>query len=273
MANNGFIDVQTINAGTVLNAIAVIIIAYLLIWVITFLLTSLSERAGQHRIIVKMLIPIMKFSIYGLAVYVILSNILKLTSEQLIIFGGFLGAGIGFGLKDLFADVIGGIVITLERPYQVGDKIRMGDYYGEVIDIGIRATKLVTPDDNLVSAPNYLIFTQPVASSNAGKTEMMVVIDLFLDQSSDIALAMKILREAVVTSRYVYMTRNLPVTILVKDHPFYKRIRAKAYVNDLRYEFLVESDVTRRAWGVFSRHGIKAPDIDVIGAGATAIPD
>jgi small-conductance mechanosensitive channel len=227
----------------------------------------ISERAGQYRITVKMVIPLLKFSIYGITIYYILTNILKWESSQLILFGGLLGAAIGFGLKDLFADVIGGIVITLEKPYQVGDKIKMGDYYGEVSDVGIRATKLVTPDDSLVSAPNYLIFTTAVASANAGAAEMMVVIDLFIDPDSDAVLAMKILKESIITSKYVYISKKRPITVLIKDYLFHKRLRAKAYVNDLRYEFEFESEVTRRAWIEFSKNGIKAPNVNILEAG------
>ncbi len=256
-----------IDTGTMISSILVIVIAYLLIRILTFILVLISERSGQYRITVKMVIPLLKFSIYGIATYYILANILKWESSQLIIFGGLLGAAIGFGLKDLFADVIGGIVITLEKTFQVGDKIKMGDYYGEVIDVGIRATKLVTPDDNLVSAPNYLIFTQAVASANAGAPEMMVVIDLFIDPDSDAVLAMKILKESVVTSKYVYISKKRPFTVLLKDYPFYRRFRSKAYVNDLRYEFEFESEVTRRAWIEFSKNGIKAPNVNILEAG------
>lgn len=262
MADNT-VSLPIIDTWAIISSILVIIIAYLLIRTITFILVLSSERAGQYRITVKMVIPLLKFSIYGIAIYYILANILKWESSQLVLFGGLLGAGIGFGLKDLFADIIGGIIITLEKPYQVGDKIKMGDYYGEVSDIGIRATKLVTPDDNLVSAPNYLIFTQAVASANAGASEMMVVIDMFIDSDSDTVLAMKILKESVITSKYVYVSRKRPFTILLKDFPFYRRLRAKAYVNDLRYEFEFESEVTRRAWGEFSKHGIEASNLNI----------
>jgi small-conductance mechanosensitive channel len=260
-----------IDTWTIINSILVIIFAYILIRAITFLLVLLSERAGQYRITVKMVIPLLKFSIYGIAFYLILSEILQLKSEQLILFGGILGAGIGFGIKDIFGDIIGGIIVTLEKPYQVGDKIKIGDYYGEVSDIGIRATKLVTPDDNLVSVPNHQIFSQSVASANAGAPEMMVVIDLFIDTDSDAVLAMKILKESAVTSKYVYVSKKRPFTVLIKDYPFYRRLRAKAYVNDLRYEFEFESEVTRRAWIEFSKHGIKAPRVNILEAGTMSI--
>lgn len=264
MADTNVTSNLTVDTGTVLDSILVIIIAYLLARLITFLLVSFSERVGIRRITVKMGIPLLKFSIYGVATYYILRGIFNLSFGENIAFSGFLGAAIGFGLKDLFADIIGGVVIAVEKPYQVGDKITMGQYYGEVSDIGIRATKFITPDDTLVSVPNYMIFTQAVASANAGNTEMMVVIDLFIDTDSDAVMAMRILKESVITSKYIYVSKKRPFTILSRDYPFYRRLRAKAYVNDLRYEFEFETDVTERALIEFTKNGIKAPKVNAI---------
>jgi small-conductance mechanosensitive channel len=259
------VPIKGIDVGTILSLILILIIAYLLARLITFLLIRISERAGGYRITIKMVIPLLKFSIYGVAIYYIASALLSLTSTQLIAFSGLLGAAIGFGLKDLFADVIGGLILIFEKPYQIGDKVKIGGYYGEVSDIGIRSTRLITPDDNLVSVPNYLMFTQSVASANAGSPQMMVVIDLFIDPDSDAELALKILKEAVVTSKYVYISKKRPFTVLLEDYPFYRRLRAKAYVYDLRYEFEFKSEVTRRAWQEFYKRGIKAPQVTVMG--------
>lgn len=267
MVDNNLVgpSLETIDFGTFLSSILIIISAYLLTRVITYSLIRFSERAGQYRITVKMVTPLLKFSIYGIAIYYILGSVLRLSSNQLIAFLGLLGVAIGFGLKDLFADVIGGLIIVFEKPYRVGDKVKIGEYYGEVNDIGIWSTRLITPDDNLVSVPNYLVFTQAVASANAGSPEMMVVIDLFIDQDSDAELAMRILKEAVITSKYVYISKKRPFTVLLEDYPFYRRIRAKAYVYDLRYEFEFESEVTRRTWKEFSKKGIDAPKVTVLG--------
>ncbi len=266
MVNGELVDVplKTIDLGTIISAIIVIIVAYLLTRVVAYVLIWISERAGELRITVKMVIPLLKFLIYGVAIYFIVASILSVSSTQLIAFSGLLGAAIGFGLKDLFADIVGGLIITLEKPYQIGDKVKIGGYYGEVSDIGIRATRLITPDDNLVSVPNYLIFSQAVASASGGTPEMMVVIDLFIDPDSDAELALSILKEALVTSKYVYISKKRPFTVLLEDFPFYRRLRAKAYVYDLRSEFEFKSEVTRRTWTELAKKGIKAPEVPVM---------
>jgi small-conductance mechanosensitive channel len=275
MVETDLVDVplKTIDLGTILSVILIILLAYLITRVIAYLLTWLAERAGGRRITVKMVLPLLKFTIYGIATYFILASILQLSSTQLVAFSGLLGAALGFGLKDLFADIIGGLVISVEKPYQIGDKVSIGGYYGEVTDIGIRATRLVTPDDNLVSAPNYIIFTQTVASASSGTPEMMVVIDLFVDPDSDAVTGLEILKEAVVTSRYVYISKKRPYTVLLEDFPYYRRLRAKAYVHDLRHEFEFKSEVTRRAWREFEKQGIQAPRAPIMGEQHTGKPD
>jgi len=260
--------VQSINASTILSSLAVLLLAYIASRISTYVLTRLSEWKvlnvfGLNRITVKMLIPLLKFTFYFAALYYILAGIFNIASDQLILFAGLLGAGLGFGLKDLFADVVGGLLIIVERPYQIGDKITMAGHYGEVKDIGLRVTRLVTPDDTLISVPNGSVFQNPVSNVNAGNLEMMVVIDLFIDPGCDGALAMQILREALVTSKYIRLSEKHPYVILMKDFPFYKRIRAKGYANDFRYEFPFETDVTKRAWQEFQRAGIRPPKMGV----------
>ena len=255
---------QSINASDILGSLVILIVAVFASRISTYLLIRVSEWRSLNifrlnRITIKMLIPILKFAIYFAAIYYILASIFNIASSQLIIFSGLFGAGLGFGLQGLFADVVGGMLTIVERPYQIGDKITMGGHYGEVKDIGLRVTRIVTPDDTLVSVPNGSIFQTPLANVNAGNLEMMVVIDLFIDSGCDDCLAMSILKESLLTSKYIWLSEKHPYVILIKDFPYYKRIRAKGYVNDFRHEFLFESDVTQRAWKEFNKIGIKPP--------------
>lgn len=245
-----------IGVETILYIVFIIVIAYLLVRVISFVLRFVSEKIPSYRHPITMLIPLLKITIYFTALYYVLFALIEPDLTQLIAFFGLFGAALGLGLKDLLADIIGGIVIIFEKPYQIGDKITFGDYYGEVKDIGIRSTKLVTPDDSQVSVPNFKIFSEAVSSGNAGDIAMMVVIDLFIDPDGESGKAMSILKEAVTTSKFVIVSKKYPCTILLQDFPYYKRIRARAYVNDLRNEFEFMSEVTRRAWIEYRKLGI-----------------
>jgi small-conductance mechanosensitive channel len=258
---------QGIGITSILLSIVIFIIAFLIARIIAFILTYTSEKIWRHRLHLKTIIPVIKVFIYLFAIYYILTAVFAFSINQVMILMALLGAAIGLGLRNLFEDLAAGFVIVIEKPYQVGDRIEMGEYYGEVTDIGLRSTKLVTPYDNTVSAPNNLIFTQCVASGNSGSSEMMAEFDVYISSNADADLAIKILREAVVTSRFVYISSSRPVIILLNDYPFYKAIKAKAYVNDLRDEFVYRSDVTRRAWNEFHKAGIKPPELSILGYG------
>lgn len=244
----------------ILQIIFLIIFSYILVRVVSSILLRLSERFEEHRVKIRMVGPLFKVTVYLAVLYYIASYVLSLSSDQFVAFSALAGAIIGFGLKDLFSDVAGGVVVITENTYHVGDKIRMGNYYGEVIDIGLRATQLSTPDDNTVTVPNSLIFTESVASGNYGNEEMMVVTDMFIDPKSDAYLAMKITEEAAFTSKYIFLDEEHRITTLLNEFPSHLRVRVKAYVNDLRYEFEFRSDITRRSWKAFTQHGIKAPE-------------
>jgi small-conductance mechanosensitive channel len=253
------LPIKTIDANLVLYIVFIIIIAYVVTYLLSYILVRFSERIGWYRTSITMIIPLLKLLVYTAAVYYILIAVIEPSLTQMIAFSGLFGAALGFGLKDLFADIVGGVVIIFEKPYQIGDKVTIGDKYGEVKDIGIRSTRIKTPADELVSVPNFTLFSQPVTSGNAGDLAMMIVIDLFIHPDSDADKAMKILKEALVTSKYVIISNKYPYTVLLEDFPFYKRVRAKGYVNDLRLEFEFKSEVTRRAWVELKKAGIRPP--------------
>jgi small-conductance mechanosensitive channel len=246
-----------VDPATVAGAVAVVVVAVLLARAVRVALSTLADRFVARGPAFRLAIPLAKFLIYGVAAYSILGPLFRLSQTQALAFSGVLGAAVGFGLKDLLANVVGGLVVVLETPYQVGDRIELGEHYGEVVDIGVRATRLRTPDDDLVAVPNYLAITDPVANANAGAPEMLVVTEVFVANDADLDRARTVVEEAVYTSRHLAPER--PVTVLVEDHPRYRAVRAKAYVNDLDAQFAFESDVTRRALRRFDDEGIPSP--------------
>ena len=67
---------------------------------------------------------------------------------------GVVAIVVGFAGQNLFAGIIGGIAIQINRPYKVGDWLKVGDTYGEVREINWRSTRLCTNDDIYLDIPN-----------------------------------------------------------------------------------------------------------------------
>jgi small-conductance mechanosensitive channel len=255
------IESVPLDAWTLFNAVLTLVGAYLLVRVVQFGLSALAERSSARRVSIKLFIPILSFLVYAAAVYVVLGPLLQLSATQLLAVSGLVGAALGFGLKDLFAGVIGGLLLVTERTYRVGDKVALGEHYGEVTGIGLRATTLQTADDNEITVPNAALFTDPVSNANDGAPEMMVVVSVSVAPGADIARAKTVVREALITSRYVAVDDDHPVAIRVGDETYHRTIRGKAYVADLRDEFAFETDVTERVLERFAEEDIETPEL------------
>lgn len=253
------------NPFWIIQSFFILIFASILVWVLDLGLKVLSEQLGTKRHILAMVIPVLKICLYFGALYLIISPLLHLGIAEFAVLSGLMGAGIGFGLKDLVADIVAGFIIIIVKPYQIGDKIQIGADYGEVVDIGLIQTIIITPGDSRVSIPNYSAISNSVSSANSGTSEMMVITDLYISYNSDIHEAIRLLSDAVMTSRYVYVSDTRPYTILVENFPLFRKITAKAYVNDLRLEFIFKSDITKRTWEAYQNAGIKPPDISTGG--------
>ncbi len=245
--------------SSVVDALVVIVTAYVLARLANYALRTLADRVVQHRFRVTSVIPILQFCIYGVATYFALTTLFDLTTTQLVAFSGLLGAAIGLGLKDFLADVVGGLVVVVEQPYQVGDKVALGDHYGEVTNIGLRSTTLVTPNDTAVVVPNFTAVNESVANNNTSDAEMLVTVTFHIAPESDTGRATDILEEALLTSRYVYVDDAHPSSVLVSDERYYQTLTGRAYVNDLRNERLFQTDVTERVLDAFEDAGIESP--------------
>ena len=169
---------------------------------------------------------------------------------------------LGFAAQDLLKNVFGGLIVVLDQPFQVGDKIRVGGTYGEVVSIGLRSTRIVTADDDSVSVPNSQVVEEQVANANTGKLNCQVVTNLYLPGRVDERKAREIAFEAAVNSKYVFLEK--PIQVFIEDEfhtTFVTRVKVRAYVLDPRFEFLLRSDITERARDGFRAAGL-APEHD-----------
>jgi small conductance mechanosensitive channel len=225
-------------------------------------LNDMGERFVQRRLFLKKVDALSRFGVYGALFVIVLSSLLVLDEKSLWAAAGTVAFALGFASKDLAASLLAGVILLLDEPFQVGDRITFRDNYGEVREIGLRSVRIVTLDDNLVTVPNNVFLNEVVASANAGALDCMVVIRFFIGAAEPFYRARRIITEAAATSRYVYLDK--PITTLVSDEFLGERfvtvVTVKAYVFDARYEKAFASDVTERVKSAFREAKIRMPD-------------
>jgi MscS family membrane protein len=237
---------EVISLGKVIWAIIFFVAGLYIIRLLTKILEIFAERSTNYRITIKGVIPIVRIFGWMIIIYIVIAGIFRPPVATVIAVTASVGIAVGFAAQDILKNIFGGIMILFDRPFQVGDKIQLGEYYGEVMKIGLRSTKIVTPDDSTVTIPNGELMNKSVSNTNYGEPNCQVVAEIYLPIDIDTERVRQIATEAAQVSRYVYL--NKPITVLffneIKDRRAYLKMRLKAYVIDIRYEFQFKSDMT-----------------------------
>ena len=139
---------------------------------------------------------LLNYIILGAGILVALSR-LGLDWSKLQWLVAALGVGIGFGLQEIVANFICGLIILFERPVSVGDIITVGDQEGVVTRIRIRATTIRDWDGKELLVPNKEIITGRLLNWSLTDTRLRLTLPVGVAYGSDAALALKILADTV----------------------------------------------------------------------------
>lgn len=241
--------------------IVFLLITFFVIRMIRKALEAWAERSALHRVTIKSTIPIVRLVSWIIFTIIIVEGIFQPPLATLIAFSASIGVAVGFASQDILKNIFGGVVILIDRPFLVGDKIEVGSYYGEVIGIGLRSTRIVTADDSIVSIPNGELMNQSLSNSNAGESNCQVVAELYLPITVDTEKVRSIATEAAKVSRFIFLDKPIAVLFFneVKERRSYLKMRLKAYVMDIRYEFAFKSDMTEIVMRELISQGIIDP--------------
>jgi len=137
-----------------------------------------------------------------LSYYVILIigmiGILQTTGLDLSFFTiltGAIGIGVGFGLQTIFSNFISGIIILIERPLKLGDRIEVGNVSGNVQNISVRATTIITNDNVAIIIPNSDFISKQVINWSHAGNSVRISIPISVAYDSDPELVERILLE------------------------------------------------------------------------------
>lgn len=252
---------RTINGRGVLISVLVVFLTWLFLRFVTLLVARLGTAFPERRLALQRLNGFFRFFMYALTTVFVVLLSFDLSAQVLTIMGGAVALAVGFAAKDLLLSLAAGLQIIIDRPFQIGDRVRFGGEYGDVVAIGLRSVKLRTLDDSMVTIPNNLFHSDVAVSANNGALEMQVVIDFHIGVDQDVQRAKALLTEAAAISPYVYLPKPIAVGVsqLDLEGVVTVRLRLKAYVFDTHYEKEFESDVTLRVMAAFAEAGIGPP--------------
>lgn len=135
--------------------------------------------------------------------------------DKLAIVLGALGVGIGFGLQNLVSNLVAGLMITMERPIRIGDRIEVGVHSGIIKEIGVRSIQIYTPNGSYVMIPNNDLLSQHVVNWTLNNAHSRIEIQLIVDALNDLHQTKQTLVNLL--KEHTLILQNPEPLVLIKD--------------------------------------------------------
>ncbi|TDE15352.1 mechanosensitive ion channel domain-containing protein [Dyadobacter psychrotolerans] len=132
--------------------------------------------------------------------------------DKITVLLGALGVGIGLGLQNIINNFVSGIILIFEKPFSIGDYIELADKKGRVLDIGIRSSKMLTPQGSRVIIPNGDLLSGRLVNYTTHDSHLKSEIILKVNQDADLNLVKKLINETVDSSEGI--VKKAPKQIL-----------------------------------------------------------
>ena len=173
-----------------------------------------------------------------------------------------LGVGslaIGLAAQDTLANMFAGFTLMADRPFRVGDRIRLSSgELGDVQEIGMRATLIRTLDDTILVVPNSVLVKERVVNQSQPTRGLTTRVEVGVAYGSDLALVRRVLAEAALASEYTDRERT-PVVLVTKFADFFVNVLLIFWVRDYTEQGLGLSQVHEEIDRRFREAGVEIP--------------
>ncbi len=213
------------SVGSITYTYGDVLLAFAVIWTANWIQKNLKDLLDQPAAKINQrrtaLLPLVRVVIF-IAGFLIGIRILGLGVDKLTVIVGALSVGIGLGLQNIINNFVSGVILVFERPFKVGDYVELADKKGQVLQVGIRSSTLLTDQGAQVIIPNGDLLSGRLVNWTFEESDIRLNLQLTIVTGRDIEEWKKWLAERIVEFREI--DHSLPIKILTKD------ITADAYV-------------------------------------------
>ena len=179
-------------------------------------------------------------------------------SGMAIVFGG-LAVGMGFGLRDFASNIVGGVMLLIERPVREGDLITLGEYEGRVAHIGIRSMRVSSWDNMEVLIPNAETFNKPFTNWTHQDNIIRTVVPIKVNRDDDPTMVQQLIMDVLLIIPEV-LSEPSPEVFLKQIDEVLIDFEIRYFINVQSHtRFEVRSKVLFAIMAQFKAAGVKAP--------------
>ncbi len=210
-----FIEWCASTVGTIVWALIVWIIGKKILKALLKVLGKALDRSRLDDGVTKFMLSLSRFA-GNVVLVIMIIDILGFDTTSFIAVLGSAGIALGMSLQGSLANVAGGILILLFKPFAVGDYIVAGGYEGNVTTIDLLYTKLITIDNKMVTIPNGTLSNSSIVNV-ASQPQRRLDIQIGIGYSSDLKLAKRLLLDAMNKQAGVLTDKDIMVVVKSLD--------------------------------------------------------
>jgi small-conductance mechanosensitive channel len=189
----------TVSVQSIFDFLLILIFALVISRLIRiFLDLEVFPRVRLPRGIPGAISMVIRYTVIGVGIFLAIST-LGLDLGKFGLLAGALGVGLGFGLQNVIANFVSGLILVFERPIQVGDKVEVGTVLGNVKQIGVRSSTVQTFDGSEVIVPNADLISHQVTnwtlSDSRQRMKLPVKVAFDTEPEEVLEILLKIARE------------------------------------------------------------------------------
>ena len=207
-----------------------------------------------------------KFSgiiIFAVAILLAL-DVLGINVVPFVAGAGVAGIAVGFAAKDTLSNLIAGVLLIMDRPFEVGDRIEVWSApknsatWGDVIHIGLRATKIKTTDNIVIIIPNNEIMMRDIVNYTTISEDIRIRIPIGVSYDTDTSKAKAVILEVAKTPEWV--VKDPPPVVVVRAFGESSvDLELRVWIKNARRRMDTISYVTDKVKEAFDREGIEIP--------------
>jgi len=189
---------------------------------------------------------------------------LEISITPLLAGASIMGVALSFAAKDTLSNLIAGVLLIVDRPFEVGDRIeiwgapKLQASWGDIVEIGIRATKIRTTDNIMVIIPNNEIMRRDIINYTASGASIRLRIPIGIAYDADVEKAKALCLQAADECEYV-KKRPAPACILRSFGASSIDLQLRVWIEDARRRRDADDWLTERVKTLFDGAGIEIP--------------